>query len=94
MLGYRLMQQKLRIVHDIEISRSFISSFQFFASLYVNIPCLSNPMTALVEKRALKLLYDQGLHFCPRQRIPFNLFLPSENTGSLKFPGKLLMLPW
>ena len=26
--------------------------------------------------------------------VSFNLFLPSENTGSLKFPGKLLMLLW
>ena len=70
------------------------SSFQFFASLYVNTPCFSNPISSLVEKRAENHSPVKGLHFCPRQRISFNLFLPSENTGSFKFPGKLLMLPW
>ena len=39
------------------------SSFQFFASLYVNTPCFSNPMSSLVEKRALKSLPGQGIAF-------------------------------
>ena len=39
------------------------SSFQYFASLYVNTPFLSNPMSYLVEKRALKSLLGQGIAF-------------------------------
>lgn len=34
-MEYSLIQDKLRIVYDIEISWQFVSSFQFFASLYV-----------------------------------------------------------
>ena len=51
-------------------------------------------MSFPVEKRALKSLPGQGIAFLPRQLISFNLFLPSENTGPMKFHGKLLMLPW
>ena len=51
-------------------------------------------MSFPVEKRALKSLPGQGIAFLPRQRISFNLFLPSENTGPMKFHGKLIMLPW
>ena len=39
------------------------SSFQFFVSLYVNTPFLSNPVSYLVEKRALKSLPGQGIAF-------------------------------
>ena len=60
------------------------SSFQFFASSYVNTPCFSNPMSSLFEKELLNHYPVKGLLFCPRQHISLNLLFQGK-TDSVTF---------
>lgn len=64
-MEYSLIQDKLRIFYDIELAGNLLAHSNSLLLYMWSTPCLSTPMSSLVENRRLKSLPGKRIAFIP-----------------------------